>query len=240
MSEQPRDPVPFRPYVRGSQPENDSPSYGSTRKRHPSQPLLRVPHTITETTGPQFTPDKYPPIVDISKKANGEAALGERIIVAGRVTDEDGRPVANTMIEIWQANAAGRYPHEGDQHDAPEDPEFRGVGRAFADAEGRYRFQSIKPGAYPWRNHKNAWRPNHIHYSLFGPGFATRLITQMYFPGDPLLPLDPIFNTVPDAAARDRLIARFDLDITEPEYALGYRFDFVLRGRGATPFEETR
>jgi protocatechuate 3,4-dioxygenase, beta subunit len=144
------------------------------------------------------------------------------------------------MIEIWQANAAGRYPHPLDQHDAPEDAEFRGVGRVFTDAQGRYRFQSIKPGAYPWRNHKNAWRPNHIHYSLFGPGFATRLITQMYFPGDPLLPLDPIFNTVPDAAARDRLISTFDVDITEPEYALGYRFDFVLRGRGATPFEEPR
>lgn len=165
--------------------------------------------------------------------------MGERIIVEGAVRDEDGRPVPSTMIEIWQANAAGRYPHERDRHDAPLDPHFRGTGRVFTDAAGRYRFTTIKPGAYPWQNHHNAWRPNHIHYSLFGPGFATRLVTQMYFPGDPLLPLDPVFNSVPDASARDRLIARFDLDVTQPDHALGYRFDLVLRGRGATPFEDT-
>jgi protocatechuate 3,4-dioxygenase beta subunit len=168
---------------------------------------------------------------------DGRHALGQRIIVAGRVTDEDGRPIGTTMIEIWQANAAGRYQHHGDQHDAPLDPNFRGAGRVFTDADGYYRFVTIKPGAYPWPNHHNAWRPNHIHFSLSGPALATRLVTQMYFPGDPLLPLDPIFNAVPDATARDRLVARFDTGTGVPDWALGYRFDLVLRGRGATPWE---
>lgn len=236
MNDRPSDLTPFRPYVRGSQPEYDTPSYGSTHRRHPKQKLVAMPHTVTELGGPRFSPDLFPPIGDIGK-GDGWEAMGERIIIEGTVTDEDGRPVSGTMIEIWQANAAGRYPHERDQHDAPIEPFFRGVGRVFTDAAGHYRFKTVKPGAYPWRNHHNAWRPNHIHYSLFGPGFATRLVTQMYFPGDPLLPLDPVFNCVPDPAARDRLVARFDLDVTQPEYALGYRFDVVLRGRGATPFE---
>ena len=168
----------------------------------------------------------------------GKEAQGERIIVEGRVLDEDGRPVPNTMVEIWQANAAGRYNHERDQHDAPLDPDFKGNGRVFTDGEGQYRFISIKPGAYPWGNHHNAWRPNHIHFSLFGPGYATRLITQMYFPGDPLLPLDPIFLTTADADARNRLIASFDLEVTQPHWALGYTFDMILRGRQATPMEQ--
>jgi protocatechuate 3,4-dioxygenase beta subunit len=142
------------------------------------------------------------------------------------------------MIEIWQANAAGRYQHPGDQHDAPLDPNFHGEGRVFTDQDGHYEFTTIKPGAYPWRNHPNAWRPNHIHYSLFGPGFATRLVTQMYFPGDPLLALDPVFHSIPDRGARERLVSQFDIGITRPEWALGYRFDFVLRGRGQTPFED--
>jgi protocatechuate 3,4-dioxygenase beta subunit len=228
--------LPFRPHVPGTQPPYDAPAYRSTGLRHPSQPLLTLPHTVTETTGPRFSPSQFPSVADISV-VDGRAALGERIIVAGRVLDEDGRAVPHTMIEIWQANAAGRYAHPGDQHDAPLDGNFVGSGRVFSDADGNYRFVTIKPGAYPWRNHHNAWRPNHIHYSLFGPGFATRLITQMYFPGDPLLPIDPIFNCVPDEAARNRLIADFTLDITEPEWALGYRFDFVLRGRGATPVQ---
>jgi protocatechuate 3,4-dioxygenase beta subunit len=163
--------------------------------------------------------------------------MGERIIVAGRVLDEDGRPVRGAMVEVWQANAAGRYHHARDQHDAPLDPNFLGRGRVFTDDGGNYRFTTVRPGAYPWRNHHNAWRPVHIHFGLHGAGFAQRLITQMYFPGDPLLPLDPIFNATPDAAARERLIAQFDLDITQPEWALGYRFDIVLRGREATPFE---
>ena len=230
------DTTPFRPYAAGSQPDYDVPAYGSTKKRHPVQPLVPLPHTVTELSGPRFTPERFPAAADLSQR-HGRAAMGERIIVAGRAVDEDGRPVPHTMIEIWQANAAGRYQIDRDQHDAPLDANFHGAGRVFTDAQGRYRFVSIKPGAYPWRNHPNAWRPNHIHFSLFGPGFATRLVTQMYFPGDPLLPLDPVFNCIADTAARDRLVASFDLAITQPDYALGYRFDFVLRGRAATPVE---
>ncbi|HQT79003.1 MAG: protocatechuate 3,4-dioxygenase subunit beta [Rhodospirillales bacterium 20-64-7] len=228
--------APFRPVTDGSQPANNTPSYGSTLLRHPKQAALRIPHTITEATGPAFTAARFAAIPDLSVM-NGRQAQGERIIVRGRVVDESGRAIPHTMIEIWQANAAGRYDHPGDQHDAPLDPNFHGNGRVFTDAEGWYQFISIKPGAYPWRDHYNAWRPNHIHYSLFGDGFAQRLITQMYFPGDPLLALDPIYLSVPDTAARERLIATFDLDITSPEWALGYRFDFVLRGRNATPLE---
>ena len=228
----------YRRPAAGTQPPNASPEYGSTRARAPSLPPLIVPHTLTETSAPLFTAARYPEVADLTVMDNGQPAMGERIIVAGRVTDEDGRPVRHALVEVWQANAAGRYNHEGDQHDAPLDTNFRGMGRVFTDADGRYRYLTIRPGAYPWRNHHNAWRPNHIHYSLFGAGFAQRMITQMYFPGDPLLPLDPIFNTVPDAAARNRLVAAFDLDVTEPEYALGYRFDLVLRGHEATPMED--
>jgi protocatechuate 3,4-dioxygenase beta subunit len=230
------DPLPYRPPAPGSQPPYDAPEYGSTHRRHPTRPLVRVPHTATETAPPRMAPAAFPAQADLSKEG-GKEALGERIIVAGRVLDEDGRPVRGAMVEVWQANAAGRYNHERDGHDAPLDPNFKGIGRVFADEEGWYRYTTIRPGAYPWRNHHNAWRPVHIHYSLFGAGFAQRLITQMYFPGDPLLPLDPIFNCVPDPAARERLVARFDLDVTEPEHALGYRFDVVLRGQGATPME---
>jgi len=183
-----------------------------------------------------MSPAHYPAEADMSR-VDGRDAQGERIIIAGQVTDEEGRPVAGTMIEVWQANSAGRYHHPSDQHDAPLDPNFVGRARVFADERGRYSFTSIRPGAYPWRNHHNAWRPVHIHFSLFGRGFAQRLITQMYFPGDPLLPLDPIFLATSDPTARERLIAKFDLAITRPEWALGYRFDIVLRGHGATPFE---
>ncbi|WP_458097433.1 protocatechuate 3,4-dioxygenase subunit beta [Roseomonas sp. WA12] len=222
-----------------TQPPLNSPSYGSTRARYPTQPLLKLPHTLTETSSPLFTPARYPETVDLTVLENGAGqAMGERIIVGGRLTDEEGRPVRHAMVEVWQANAAGRYNHEGDTHDAPLDPNFRGMGRVFTDENGWYRYVTIRPGAYPWRNHSNAWRPNHIHYSLFGQGFAQRMITQMYFPGDPLLPLDPIFHTVADEAARERLVARFDLDLTVPEHALGYRFDIVLRGREATPMED--
>ena len=227
-------PTGFRPAAPGSQPDNDTPQYGSTRARHPLQPLLAFPHSITEATGPRFSAAQFPPLPDLSNIA-GRAAQGERIIVAGRIADEDGRAIPHTMVEIWQANAAGRYHHPGDQHDAPIDPNFHGGGRVFTDADGWYSFTTVKPGAYPWRNHKNAWRPNHIHFSYFGPGFATRLITQMYFPGDPLLALDPVFMAVPDDDARNRLVAQFDLDITRADFALGYRFDVTLRGRAATP-----
>ena len=231
-----RDPVPFRPYVPGTQPPYDAPAYGSTHKRHPVEDLVLLPHTVTETAGPSFSPAHFLPISDLSV-VDGKSALGERIIVHGRITDEDGRPVPNTIVEIWQANASGRYRHPADQHDAPLDPNFRGEGRVFTDGDGWYRFTSIKPGAYPRRNHDNAWRPNHIHFSFFGAGFAQRLITQMYFPGDPLLELDPIFLSIPEEAARNRLICELDMSVTEPEWALGYRFDVVLRGRGATPME---
>ena len=231
------DPMTYARPAPGTQPPLDSPAYGSTRTRAPHQAPVRAPHTLTETSAPQFTPHHFPPREDLST-LHGQQALGERIIVAGRLLDEDGRPVRHAMVEVWQCNAAGRYDHPLDTHDAPLDPHFAGHGRVFTDAEGCYRFQTIKPGAYPWRNHQNAWRPNHIHFSLFGAGMAQRLVTQMYFPGDPLLPLDPIFNTTPDAAARNRLVAAFDLALTVPEHALGYRFDIILRGRGATPFED--
>lgn len=227
---------PFRRVAEGADPPYLAPAYRSTVSRAPHAAPVSIPQTITELAGPCFTPDRFPPTEDLSV-LDGREALGERIIVTGRLLDEDARPVPNSLIEIWQANAAGRYAHSGDAHDAPLDPNFRGSGRVYTDAAGAYRFVTIKPGAYPWGNHHNAWRPNHIHFSLFGPGFATRLITQMYFPGDPLLPLDPIFNAVPAADARNRLIADFDIGVTESDHALGYRFDIVLRGRAATPME---
>jgi protocatechuate 3,4-dioxygenase beta subunit len=226
----------FRPCEPGTQPDNDTPSYRSTVLRHPLQAPVRIPQTITELNGPRFSPAQFPPTENIAV-THGKEALGERIIVAGHVRDEDGRPVPHTMVEIWQANAAGRYNHDRDQHDAPLDPDFAGIGRVFTDGDGAYRFITIKPGAYPWGNHANAWRPNHIHFSLFGPGYATRLITQMYFPGDPLLALDPIFLATPDEAARNRLVSTLDLSIGKADWALGYRFDIFLRGRNATPME---
>jgi protocatechuate 3,4-dioxygenase beta subunit len=173
---------------------------------------------------------------DLTSGHPGEP-LGERIILTGRVLDSDGRPVPDALIEIWQANASGRYAHAVDDHPAPLDPNFSGGGRCVTDSLGNYRFVTIKPGAYPWRNHHNAWRPAHIHFSLFGPAFATRLVTQMYFPGDPLIPFDPIFNCTADEKARNRLISVFDWGTTMPEHALGYRFDLILRGREATPME---
>ncbi|MFD1626127.1 protocatechuate 3,4-dioxygenase subunit beta [Azospirillum griseum] len=215
-----------------------SPAYQSTILRSPRKPLIPVKQSLLTRSGPVFGHDSVGELDnDLTKNGrnNGEP-LGERIIVTGRVLDEDGRPVPNTLLEIWQANAAGRYVHRWDQHDAPLDPNFFGAGRCMTDDQGRYRFTSIKPGAYPWGNHHNAWRPAHIHFSLFGPSYLTRLVTQMYFPGDPLLPLDPIYNGIPEGA-RDLLISRFSIDVTEPVWALGYEFDIVLRGRKATPME---
>src|ERR1700676_1371419 len=219
----------------GTQPNHLHPSYVSSVKRAPSKPLVYLPYTLSEVTGPSFDSSVIDvKASDLTRQHHGEP-LGERIIVSGRVLDEDGRPAAHTLIEVWQANAGGRYRHSVDPQNAPLDPNFECSGHTLTDVRGNFRFIPIRPGAYPWRNHHNAWRPAHIHFSLFGPSFATRLITQMYFPGDPLLALDPIFNSVPDRAARERLIAKFDIEVTIPEYALGYRFDFVLRGRKATP-----
>lgn len=227
----------YRRPQENTQPEYLYPPYTSTPKRAPTRPLVLLPHTLSEVTGPLFGHDTVGPTDhDLTRQHQGEP-LGERIIVRGRVLDENNRPLAHTPIEIWQANAAGRYRHPNDQHDAPLDPHFSGGGRVVTDAEGRYRFVTVKPGAYPWRNHPNAWRPAHIHFSLFGPAFLTRLVTQMYFPGDPLLPFDPIFNSIPDDKARHRLVSALDWEHTEPERALAYRFDIVLRGRDATPVE---
>jgi protocatechuate 3,4-dioxygenase beta subunit len=218
-------------------PPNDSPGYRSTALRHPREPLVIIPETLSELTGPAYGYGRIAPTDNDLTRQHPGAPLGERIIVEGRVLDEDGRPLRETLVELWQCNAAGRYTHVVDQHDAPLDPNFSGAGRTLTDADGRYRFVTIKPGAYPWRNHANAWRPAHIHFSLFGRNFLSRLVTQMYFPGDPLMAADPIFNSIPDLRARERLVSRFDLDLTQPEWALGYRFDIVLRGREATPME---
>jgi protocatechuate 3,4-dioxygenase, beta subunit len=221
----------------GTHPPNDSPGYRSTILRHPKEPLVIIPHTLSELTGPVYPYGRMEDSdSDLTRQHAGEP-LGERIIVQGRVLDEDGRPIPKTLVEVWQANAAGRYAHRVDDHPAPLDPNFSGAGRTVTDGEGRYRFVTIRPGAYPWRNHPNAWRPAHIHFSLFGAGFLSRLITQMYFPGDPLMPIDPVLNSIPDERARQRLVSKFDLKVTQPEWALGFTFDIVLRGSKATPME---
>jgi protocatechuate 3,4-dioxygenase, beta subunit len=228
-----------RPYF-NTQPEYLFPHYASTVKRAPSQPLVVLPHTLSEVTAPVFGyGDIKPTDSDLTQQHKGEPQ-GERIVISGRVLDENSRPIPNILVEIWQANAAGRYNHRVDQHDAPLDPNFTGAGRVLTDAQGDYRFMTIRPGEYPWRNHYNAWRPAHIHFSLFGQAIVQRLITQMYFPGDPLLDYDPMFTCVADEKARNRLVSVFDWETTMPEYALGYRFDIVLRGREATPMETRR
>lgn len=230
----------YPPVPPGSQPPYLHTPYGSTHHRAPRQPLITLPHTLSERTGPVYGHNPIGETDNDLTRHFPEAPQGERIIVAGRVLDEDGRGVPGALVELWQANAAGRYRHARDNHPAPLDPNFLGAGRAVTDDGGGYRFTTIKPGAYPWRNHPNAWRPAHLHFSLFGPALVTRLVTQMYFPNDPLIPLDPVLGGIPDAAARERLVSSFDLAITQPEWALGYRFDIVLRGRRATPFEEPR
>ncbi len=228
----------YRPRDWASHPPLIHPDYKSTTLRGPTKPLVPLAQGLSETTGPVFGQDSLHPLdSDLTKNGRKEGEpLGERIVVSGKVVDESGRPQPDMLVEVWQANAAGRYVHKVDQHNAPLDPNFFGGGRCVTDEKGIYRFYTVKPGAYPWGNHPNAWRPNHIHFSLFGPSIATRLVTQMYFPGDPLLALDPIFLGTP-AAARDRLVSDFDLALTEPEFALGYRFDIVLRGPRETPME---
>ncbi|MFQ3623081.1 MAG: protocatechuate 3,4-dioxygenase subunit beta [Acetobacteraceae bacterium] len=233
-----RDAPPLAPRDRCSMPAWIDPGYRSTALRGPRQPLVPLPPDLASAPAPRFA---WLPAVeaeaDLTRtgRCNGEP-IGERIIISGRVLDEDGRPVPGTLVELWQANAAGRYRHPVDDHDAPLDPNFLGAGRCRCDDEGRYRFVTIRPGAYPWRNHRNAWRPAHLHFSLFGRHFANRLVTQTYFPGDPLLALDPIYTSVPEPA-RSRLVASFSLDLTVEGVALGYAFDFVLRGERSTPWE---
>src|ERR1700716_735792 len=224
-------PPPFARPRPGTQPPPLYPDYGSTAKRAPKRPPIRFEHTLSEVTGPVFE-DGWagPDAVDLTTQHKG-APLGERMILAGRVLDEDGRPVAGTLVELWQCNSAGRYHHPVDQHDAPLDPNFTGAGQAVTNTAGEYRFLTIKPGAYPWRNSPNAWRPQHIHFSVFGPSFATRLVKQMYFPRDPLHALAPIFLSVPDPKAQQSMVCRYDPVLSEEEYALGYRWDIVLRGR---------
>jgi protocatechuate 3,4-dioxygenase beta subunit len=213
------------------------PDYRSTVLRAPSRPLVPAPAGLADLAAPVFGDETVGPgDHDLTGQHDGEP-LGERILVTGRVLESDGRPVRGALVEIWQANAAGRYVHAVDQHPAPLDPNFTGAGRCLTDDDGKYEFVTVKPGAYPWKNHPNAWRPAHIHFSLFGRAFTDRLVTQMYFPGDPLFAYDPIFQSVRDPQARERLIARFDLDTTQEEWALGYVFDVVLGGRAATPLE---
>lgn len=227
----------FAPVPPGVHPSNDYPAYRSTARRAPREAPVAIPHTLSERSGPRYGAECLRPGAGDMSRVAGGIALGQRILVHGRVTDEQGRPERHALIELWQANAAGRYRHPADQHDAPLDAHFTGCGQVITDADGCYEFLSIEPGAYPWGNHDNAWRPKHIHFSLFGPAWASRLVTQMYFPGDPLQPLDPIFMSVADAAARARLVAAFDLTRTVPEQALAYRFDLVLRGPREIPWE---
>jgi protocatechuate 3,4-dioxygenase beta subunit len=224
----------------GTEVQVDYPGYRSTRRRAPDRPLATMPEELLELAGPVFGEDALQEgDDDLTRQHDGEP-LGERIIVTGRVVDEDGRPIRAALLEVWQANAAGRYRHLVDQHPAPLDPNFSGAGRCLTDAEGRYRFVTVKPGAYPWGNHENAWRPAHIHFSVFGRAFTQRLVTQMYFPGDPLFRYDPIFTSVRDPRSRALLVAELDIATTKPDWALGYRWDIVLGRGGAdtTPLED--
>jgi protocatechuate 3,4-dioxygenase, beta subunit len=223
--------------TRDADPAYLTPEYVGTRLRAPRKPLLLLPERLCELSGPAFgSEDVDESDADLTIHGAGEP-IGERIIVSGRVLGSDGRPVRSALIEIWQANAAGRYRHRADDHPAPLDPNFTGGGRVLTDDDGRYRFITITPGAYPWKNHHNAWRPKHIHLSVFGRAFTERLVTQMYFPGDPLLAYDPIYQSVRDPEARERMVSTFDLANTKPEWALAYSFDVVLGGAAATPME---
>ena len=217
------------------QPRRDYPPYRSSRLRHPTRSMVRADPETVELWAPCFGhQDVDAAEADLTVQHPGEP-IGERIVVAGRITDGDGRPVRRQLVEIWQANAGGRYAHQRDRHPAPLDPNFTGAGRCLTGDDGEYRFTTIKPGPYPWRNHRNAWRPAHVHFSLFGTDFTQRLVTQMYFPGDPLFALDPIFQSVTDPKARERLIAAYDHELTTPEWATGYRWDVVLTGGHRTP-----
>jgi len=228
----------FEKIKAGTQPEYLHPAYRSSVKRAPTQPLLLLAHTLSERSGPVFAQNAVGAHDHDLTAQHAGPPLSERIVVGGKILDEGGRPVRGALSEVWQANAAGRYLHKMDQHHAPLDPNFTGCGRTITDREGRYKFISVKPGAYPWGNHDNAWRPAHIHFSIFGDGLLSRLVTQMYFPGDPLLPFDPIYNCISDERAKQRLVSMFDWQNTTPGFALGFRFNIVLRGREATPMEK--
>ncbi len=217
------------------EPALDYPAYKSTALRHPKEPLVYLPEQVTEMTGPQLGRLRPGRIENDLTTAD---PVGERITVSGRLLDVDGRPIRDSLVEIWQCNAAGRYRHRWDTWPAPLDPNFGGAGRAVTDADGRYEFVTIKPGPYPWGNHPNAWRPAHIHFSLLGRSFEQRLVTQMYFPADPLFEFDPIFNSVRDPKARERMVSSFSMDRSQENWALAYEFDIVLGGRDATPIEE--
>jgi protocatechuate 3,4-dioxygenase beta subunit len=214
------------------------PDYVATRLRAPKSPLVILPGALSSLSGPAFGDAAVGELDhDLTQQHEGEP-IGQRIVVSGRLLDSDGRPIGNQLVEIWQANAAGRYVHKVDQHPAPLDPNFTGAGRCLTDDEGRYRFVTIKPGSYPWQNHDNAWRPAHIHFSVFGRAFTSRLVTQMYFPDDPLFDQDPIFQSVRDPKARERMISSFELGLTVPSWAHGYSFDIVVGGPTGTLFEE--
>jgi protocatechuate 3,4-dioxygenase beta subunit len=216
------------------QPRLDYAPYRSSILRHPTKALHQADPELVELYAPVFGHQDVDGLeADLTVQHRG-APLGEKIVVTGRVLDGEGRPAANQLVEVWQANASGRYAHQRDQHPAPLDPNFTGVGRCLTGPDGTYRFTTIKPGPYPWRNHANAWRPAHIHFSLFGSEFTQRMITQMYFPGDPLFPIDPIFQSIVDPKARERLIAAYDHSVTMPEVSTGYRWDIVLTGSHRT------
>jgi protocatechuate 3,4-dioxygenase, beta subunit len=230
-------PGPYRADPEGTHPPMSFAGYRSTALRNPAKPLHLLPQRLTEVTGPLFGAERVMPGDDDLTQHDGGEAVGQRIIVHGRLLDGDGRAVPDALLEVWQANAGGRYRHVVDQWPSPLDPHFSGLGRTVTDGQGRYRFTTIRPGAYPWRNHANAWRPAHIHFSVFGRAFVQRLVTQMYFPDDPLFFQDPIFNSVPDEKARQRMVSAYDHEVTSDHWALGFRFDIVLRGREQTPFE---
>jgi protocatechuate 3,4-dioxygenase, beta subunit len=222
----------------GVDPPLDYEGYGSTELRHPLNPLVVLPQMLTEVTGPVLGEGRVGPTDhDLTVQHEGEP-IGQRIQVSGRLLDSDGRAIPNALVEVWQANASGRYKHGNDDWPAPLDPNFTGAGRCVTDDQGRYTFTTIKPGPYPWGNHHNAWRPAHIHFSLLGRAFAQRLVTQMYFPGDPFFAYDPIFNSVRDPRARERMIAQFRIHETVPNWAQAYEFDLFLRGPAAAVFEE--